>query len=165
MSYRSHVAARTVVLVSLFVCLLAARAPAASVFYRVPLAELKLTEGELPRMQPPPEALRWQQPLAVWPWVTVPGGEAYLDMTDGRGASIPRDAKDWASYRGALVIRGEQGTDVAGTLVVPVSDWKGMVPLHFVVPPRAANDDARPAFYRAKAAHYETLLNRDLPGA
>ena len=39
-----------------------------------------------------------------------------------------------------------------------------MVSLRFTVPSSAAKADAKKPFYHAKIAHYESLLNRDIPG-
>lgn len=145
-------------------------ARAASVYYRMPVNELKLTDGKLPDPTDVslPHAGRgldidWERFTRMRPWVAAAGGEAYLQYADGQ---------PWAPYaRGrpldnvAVVVRAEAGKDVAGQLVVPAGDWSSMVALKFTIPAAAAADGARAAFYQAKVAHYDELLARQSPGS
>ena len=93
--------------VALFLSLVAAQARAASVYYRVPLKDVKFTQGELPT---PPSTYDWRRGEAMRPWARVEGGEAYVEYLD----------KAWNGYNWsgivpenvALVVRAEAGKDV-----------------------------------------------------
>ena len=94
-------------------------------------------------------------PTAVAPG---PNNVASLDI-------VPITIWNGQSMRQAyLYLRAQQGKDITGRLVVPNSKMTGMVSLAFSVPATAAKPEAKAAFYQAKAACYEHLLGRDIPG-
>jgi hypothetical protein len=143
------------------ICLIAAfssagAAIAKDAYYELPLQALKLVDGSLPAMT---QNLKWQRyelVPAMQPYATVDGqGEAYV--TGREQLNNPFDIS-------RILIRAPEGNDVAGQLVVPNSDLTGMVSLRFTIPSSAANAHAKKAFCHAKIAHYDGLLNRDIPG-
>ncbi|HEX8910837.1 MAG TPA: hypothetical protein VF796_00660 [Humisphaera sp.] len=153
---------RLVVLVAaLFV---ARHARADDAYYRVAVSDLKLTAGELPAARPgDAQHVDWTRAYAMQPWAAVDGGgEAYIEHAEGGWA-----AASYVRGTGSLhvVVRGEAGKDVTGTLVVPAGDWKKMVPVKFAIPAAAASADAKTAFNQAKLVHYNALLSRPRPGA
>src|SRR2546425_505175 len=87
-------------------------APANDAFYRVPVAELKITEGTWPQAPAidSPRASRMQSVLL--PYATLDGeGEAFVDGVTGgevRGARV-----------GTLAIRAPEGRAITGRLFVP----------------------------------------------
>jgi hypothetical protein len=143
----------------------AAAAVASDAYYDVPLRELKLVDGSLPVTTKPPGWRQYELMRAMQPYATIDGqGEAYL-----AGQGVPNDL--WFSPAGSpwrdaarILIRAPQGKDVTGRLVVPNGDRTGMVALCFTVPSAAAKARAKTPFCQAKIAHYENLLNRDIPG-
>jgi len=151
----------TVVLAT--VMFIAATALAEDAFYSVPLTELSLTEGQLPRGDA--RAVRLDDHLlagAAQPYAFLDGeGEVYVNCEPLRPWSRAADI-----YQGALVaIRAPGGKDVTGHICAPRLEQPGMVRLAFKVPATAASADAKQAFYLAKEKHYERLLARNMPGA
>jgi hypothetical protein len=153
-----------------FACLAAiviaqmATAAAEDSFYRVPLADLKLTDGEMPSDDEEHRPWRsWERVQALQPYTTLDGeGEAYLEFQTVR----PRWAAPPSVLRseGAVVARAPSGRDVTGCLYLPKADYTGMTKLRFSIPTSAAIKEGE-AFYRAKQQHYRELLDRGLPGA
>ena len=162
---------------------LAATAYAGDAFYNIPMQELKITEGSLPKR----ERVDWRayvelermQPRAALSgpgevYVVgrlVPGGVGW--GSESMPSAVPGPVPPPGAAQGPrdaigpglrLLLRGEAGKDLAGRLVVPNSDLSGMVPLRFTVPASAAKPEAKAAFHQGKIAHYESLLNRDIPG-
>lgn len=157
------------------------------VFYHVPLAELKLTEGEFP--EPLEYRYDWrmrQRREAMPPRVVIDGeGEAYVEYEEDSFSwyswygGTPKSLRD----QGALAVRapglrdaegrkaavrdaaGREviGREVTGSLYVPKTDSSGMVHLRFVIEASKAQKEGD-EFYQAKEAHYEALLDRDMPG-
>lgn len=142
----------------------AARVAADDAFYRVPLADLKLTEGEFPAddLENRYDWRTWQRREAMQPRALLDGeGEAYL--------TLDRNNWQWATpaqvrSEASIAIRAPQGRDVTGLLYVPKSDFSGMAKLRFSIPTSSALKEGKD-FYRAKDQHYQALLGRGLPGA
>ncbi len=134
-------------------------------FYRVPIGDLKLTEGSLPDHWDTVVDWRWgQSGEAMVPYAVLDGdGEAYVQMTQfpgrrWRGGTV-------AVQGSAIFVRTPKtGQDVAGRLFAPKQDWSGMVGARFKIPASKAQSEARQAFFNAKESHYEELLARDIPG-
>jgi hypothetical protein len=127
---------------------------------------LKLVEGSLPVGTKTPNWRRYALLQTMRPYSTVDGqGEAYL--TGRNGEHNPWSYSDAAAQFDAgsrILIRAPEGKDVAGRLVVPTSELDKMVSLRFTVAAPSAKAEAKTAFYQAKLAHYQDLLNRDIPG-
>ncbi len=141
----------------------AAAAVAKDAYYDVPVRELKLAEGRLPAQTTRPDWRKWQFLRAMQPYATIDReGEAYI-KGDPNDLSRSPYGTPWLDTA-RILIRAPQGKDVTGRLVVANADLTGMVSLEFTVPAGATKSDAKWAFGHAKIAHYEDLLNRDIPG-
>jgi hypothetical protein len=141
----------------------AAAAKADDAFYRVPLADLKLTEGELPPDEEGYHFRTIERVAAMQPYASLDGdGEAYLEFQTVR----PRWAAPPSVVRSdaAIVARVAAGRDVSGSLYLPKADYSGMAKLRFTIPATAALKEGD-VFYRTKQQHYQELLDRGLPGA
>lgn len=134
-------------------------------YYDIRLNDLKLVEGSFP-VGDKTSLRRYELLPSMRAYATLDGsGEACIvgrgwqgDLWDSPHTTpaLQADAR--------ILIRAPQGKDVAGRLVVPASDLKKMAMVRFVVPSSAAKADAKTAFYDAKIAYYQNLLNRDIPG-
>lgn len=136
---------------------------AEDVFYRVPLADLKLTEGKLSdaEAEDTDKSSNWQQRDCMSARVLLEGeGEAYVELSD---RNQPSEAPGLLRTEGALVARAPAGRELTGSLYLPKDQYSGMVKLRFTVP-ASATVKSGDRFYRAKMAHYESLLDRDIPG-
>ncbi len=146
-------------------CLVAAiisaeAAIAGDAYYDIPLRELKYAKGDLPTWQRNPDWRRWAQYRTMRPYILLDGkGEAYLSENGWNFSP----STDIASMR--VAVRAEEGKEVAGQLVVPNAEWKGMTVLKFTIPASAAREDAKATFYRQKIAYYQYLCNQNIPGA
>src|SRR6185503_17761094 len=128
-------------------------------FYSVRVGDLDFREGKLP--VPESVAEPWRRLRAPEPYARIDGpGEAYL-LFEG-----------WGSWEvgvelgaGTLVVRAPRGQDVGGRLFAPRSDLGGLIPFTFSLPSFREDPAARAAFFRAKEAHYQRLLERGVPGA
>jgi hypothetical protein len=147
----------------------ASAARAEDAHYLVPLDELSIIEGHLPKGSPEAWRIRSWQPLQ--PYAVLDGtGEAYVGIgqdftpwnTSGNAAGVAPAGNPW-NWR-SLVVRAPQGKDVTGRLFYPNQNWTGMVRLTFRIPAARASADARPAFDEGRRWHYEQLLRRNVPG-
>lgn len=141
--------------------LAATAAHAEDAFFRVPIADLKLTEGKLPESDVDYSswAIRgWRESLQSRV-VLEGGGEAYVELQNGRRFGDNDD-----DLQNGIVVRAPTGRDIAGYLFLPKQDESGMVRLRFLLPAAEGRADAS-AFYRAKEAYYEWLLGRQIAGA
>lgn len=147
------------------VAIVAGQVAADDVFYRVPVADVKLTEGALPAGEA--DSFDWRsrgRAEAMQPYVTLDGdGEAYV--------AFDRMHPIWEAYSpvllrrdGAIAIRVAVRREITGSLYLPKSDYSGMLKLRFSIPASAGQEDGQP-FYRAKEQHFKQLLDRGLPGA
>ena len=145
--------------------MVAGQVAAEDVFYRVPLADLKLTEGELP-VDETDSAYNWrtwEHREAMQPRVELDGdGEAYFGIS---GSQRPRwEAPSLLRSNGLIAVRLATRRDITGSLYFPKSDCSGMVKLRFSIPASAGQEDGEP-FYQSKEQHFKELLDRGLPGA
>jgi len=160
---------------------LAATAHAGDAYYNIPVQDLKLVDGTLPKrervdwraysklqMMPPRAALDGPGEVYVAGRL-VPGG-GWESSLPSAAPAMPAGPGGWQPPRDPigpgvrLLIRAEAGKDLGGVLVLPNSDLSGMVALRFTVPASAAKPEAKEAFYRGKIGHYEALLARQIPG-
>ena len=156
--------------VMLGVLVVAAAVDAEDIYYRVPIDDLKITEGSRPK---PPSNSDWRLRERAWamlPYAVLDGaGEVYVGTTNptrsGPGAMpvLPWSMPELMGN--AVFIRTTQAGDVTGRLFYPKPDWSGMVAVKFAIPATAATTDGHEPFYRAKEAHYSQLISRNIPGA
>jgi len=160
------------------VLLVTAKATADEVFYRVPIKDLKFTEGELPDERPAPPGFHRKraQPRAI-----VGGeGEAYVYTLPGNNPQ----SKPYRPPQDLLVVRLPGPGKISGTLFWPkddlsappspnrqgqlagdtLDDLSGLVKLKFVVEAEPSGE-AKTDFLAAKQAHYAGLMNRGIAGA
>lgn len=139
-------------------------------YFVVPLDELELTEGTLPKGAPS-EPWRVRASQSMQPYAVLDGpGEAYVgigvDFTPWNVREVPGDrgraVGNWSPR--SLVVRTPETKDVTGRLYYPNQNWTGMVRLSFRIPASKASADARPAFDEGHRWHYERLLSRNIPG-
>jgi len=145
---------------SLLLLLCGVTAQADDAFYRLALGDLELTEGELPTNLERPDWNQHQRAQMMRPRVVIDGeGEAYVEgnFSTWNVAQWPTEAR--------VLIHTPQARDVTGRLTFPKQDFSGMVLLKFRVEADQADDDAKEAFHQAKSAHFNRLLQRDLPGS
>jgi hypothetical protein len=166
--------------VSAIVLSLAATAQAGDAYYNIPVQELKIVEGSLPKR----ERVDWRAYVKLermQPSAALNGpGEVYVagrlvpgEAGWGPGAIPPAvgaprppgvQERDPIGPGLRLLARAEAGKDLAGLIVVPNSDLSAMVALRFTVPASAAKPEAKEAFYEGKINHYQQLLGRQIPG-
>ncbi|MSR60076.1 MAG: hypothetical protein EXS05_20960 [Planctomycetaceae bacterium] len=141
--------------------LAAETAPARDAYFRVPIDELKITAGELPKTPPAdPVFFRGFNPAReqIQPYVVLDGpGEAYVTST-GAWETSPVAAVQ------ALLFRVPQERDITGTLYVPKPDRDGLSQVKFSVSAAAADPQQRTPFLKGKAEYYERLLRSRIPG-
>jgi hypothetical protein len=134
---------------------------AEDVFYDVPVHDLKITQGAIPAYSAQTDWRNQRWP-AMQPRVVLDGeAEGYFAR---RGGQIT----PWMSNQipdQNVAIRVAGAKEPSGRLYLPNADWTGMVVLPFTVPAGSAKPEAKSAFYQAKAAHYDELLGRGIPGA
>ena len=134
-------------------------------FYRVPLTELKLTEGKFPDQSKyrTDWSYNWrtrQRRQALQPRAVLDGeGEVYFEENNRFRWWAPVPLPE----EGIIAVRAPAGRDVTGWLYVPKADYSGMVRLRFAIAASAALEGGE-EFYVAKESHYEDLLERELPG-
>src|SRR5262249_17009715 len=133
-------------------------------FYDIPLSELKITSGELPKADAT-ERLRldgrWD---AMVPRAVLDGpGEAYLEIDpDTLTAFRFRGEGDFTGAH--LLIRAEAGKELSGGLSIPNSTPDRMTLVHYKVSASAARDSAREPFFHAKIIYYMRLANLPTAG-
>ncbi len=141
-------------------------ARAEDAFYSLPIKDLKLIDGKIP--QPKLEGQWYATGILVEPQVRPDGVnprevEAYITYPNGSWS--PQAWANGQTYEGTVVLRAPAGKDIAGQLLVPAEDWQSRVALRFTVPASAADPKGREAFLQGKLQHYESLLEKNLPGA
>jgi len=136
----------------------AAEGETGDAYYRVSLADLTITAGQLPVGDVVALASIMSLNDVVRPYVALTGdAEAYVE---------PSWSAPWErSASAAIVARAPKDRAVAGTLFLPNERSDGMVKISFEIPASKASDDARRAFLAAKKTHYERLLAHGIPGA
>ncbi|MGD0899658.1 MAG: hypothetical protein ABR915_17645, partial [Thermoguttaceae bacterium] len=152
----------------------AAPALGGDAYYNIPLQELKLIEGSLPKRENQ-DWRAWAKLQRMRPYAVMDGpAEVYVI-----GAGRPDDSFFGGPFVGSppaapraepgpgvrILIRAEAGKDLAGRLFVANSDLSGMAALRFTVPTSAAKPEAKAAFSTGKEWHYERMLQRGVPGS
>ena len=144
----------------------AARA-AEEAYFRVPVVELKLVEGQLPAA-PAANDVQWDSrrgPIGG-PRVLVNGAgrevEAYLVPNEqNRGTwSWGNPIDQWT-----VTIRAPQGRDVNGRVTFARPGEQASQTARFTIPSSSASADHRDAFLRARAFYYDSLTQQNVPGA
>ena len=126
-------------------------------YFRVPLGELKLAEGQLPpdRVFDPGAGNPEEDPLRAYASLDGPG-EAFVVPEDQRRSVQP------PVRQCVLVGRTPVPGTVAGMVFVPDAKGERLVPLRFTA--AAKSTDGRDAFHLGRQWHYERLLARGVPG-
>ena len=131
-------------------------------FYSIPLPQLSLTQGELPK-----GSYAWTYRLTkehlqlLFPRAVVEEGEAYATAKEGHWVHGPFEQVYPAAR---LAVRSPAGRTVEGRLYVPRTDWSGAAELRFRIDPKDASADAREPFFQAKEAYYRRLAGLGIPG-
>jgi hypothetical protein len=156
-----------IVILSLIVLSNAGRAEDA--FYRVPIKDLKLTEGKLPEYK---AADFWthlrgtiEAGVRLDDSNAADTGEAYLHYLEDHRRPAGAWVTGFNTSDTAVVLRAPVGKDITGRLYVPAEDWKSLVALRFSIPASAADPKARESFFHGKQQHYEDLQEQNIPGA
>ncbi|MCF7853403.1 MAG: hypothetical protein K9N51_01285 [Candidatus Pacebacteria bacterium] len=145
---------------------------AADRFYYLPLQELPLIQGEIPKTATVTEAARkipWRQRrnlrTYMQPYGVGHGGaEVYLEFGGQQWRPSASAAQNVADTH--VAIRVPQGAPARGKLFIPSNAWSEMQPLTFELPgSQASQKNARDNFFRAKELHYQRLLRLSVPGA
>jgi len=144
-------------------------ARAEDAYFEIPLRELKITQGTLPKLETDDSQYAyWGGNSAVRDYL---GAYAVLDgpgkiYVTGMDASY--GGFELSRTRGSapsVCIRAAAGADVAGTLYVPDARRTQLHKVRFAAPKNTADPKKRAAFYEAKAQHDQWLADRRLPGA
>ncbi|HEX7449315.1 MAG TPA: hypothetical protein VF306_17300 [Pirellulales bacterium] len=141
--------------------LAATAAHAEDAFFRVPIANLKLTEGTLPEADEQISSwANWGRRESFQPRVVLEGeGEAYLERRDDWRGRWDNET----GWQDAIVAHAPARRDVAGYLFLRDRASTGMVRVKFLLPAAEGKSTAG-AFYQAKEAYYEWLLSRQIAG-
>jgi hypothetical protein len=153
---------------------LASAAYSADAYYRVPINDLQLVEGVLPRASDRDKDSsgefdrHWRLIPAMQPYAVIDGkGEAFVSFHEWNWYTPARPGfspDDFASNPAdAVLIRAPQGADVSGVIVMPTPNFKGMARAKFRVWASLANDRFATEFYQEKAQRYWSLANRGIP--
>ncbi len=137
-------------------------------FYDVPLSELKITSGQLPKREGQ-AALHQFDPrrIAMRPRVYLDGaGEAYVKLANDDFWSLRfRNWLEWPDWSMShVLVRAHANRDIAGQLILPREDAMGMQRVEFTIPASAAKESSREAFYEAKTLHYLRLAQEPIAG-
>ena len=157
---------RTTLLVTACILAASAIAQAEDAYYDIPIRDLKLVEGTLPKPGDQSDWRHYEWGQSMQPYAILDGrGQVYLSGSAGQGAfgdiwSYARRQPE----RSNIHIRAPEGKEIKGRLVTINSDRSGMDVLRFVVPASAAKPEAKVPFLDAKLAHYDNLVARDIPG-
>jgi hypothetical protein len=142
-------------------------AQAKDVYYDIPIGDLKLVEGKLPQQPSNVDWRYYERARAMQAYAEIDGpGEAYLTGLGTGGDYWSRFGNPQASPQQAthILLCVPEGKEIKGRLAFLNADATGMELLRFSVPVSAATAEAREPFYRAKLAHFEHFLARDIPG-
>jgi len=152
---------RRVILVTSLVVGLAALARAKDAYFEIPVRDLKLVEGQLPKLGDQSDWRHYGRSYAAMePYAVLDGpGEAYFSGSGARGDVWPE-----ASPASEIHICAPEGREIRGRLVIVNSDRSGMDLLRFVVPASASKPEAKVPFYQAKLNYYFVRAARDIPG-
>src|SRR5437762_3127633 len=133
--------------------LLPLTARAEDTFFAVSVQSVQISEGKRPGPATQPGEWEWQ--AVHRPYAVIEGGEAFVRApNEGQGPG-----NDLMVYA-----RVSLGGAVKGTLFLPDSEAKKLVPVSFTIAADAAKPDARKEFYEAQLQHYTNLINQSVPG-
>jgi len=132
-------------------------------FYDIPLSELKLTSGELPKAVSDASPLRsdpeWWH--AMYPRVEIEqSGEGYLDHHFNPWLQ----SWDENVSQSHLTIRAPKGKEVRGLMTLPNASGSGMTIVKFSIPGSAASDTAQEKFLNARCMNFLMLAERQVAG-
>ena len=148
-------------------------------YYNVPLADLKIIEGQLPGRDeetaatgvasladPRHSLMRAGRPgRSVWRRTAlVVVGRILMSPHEGQRRSRRAPAKAACTNQDRLVVRAPKGREVVGRVFFPQLDAKKSAVVKFQIPAGAATDQ-RQAFLTVKEMHYAGLQGRNIPGA
>lgn len=151
----------------LSVCVLAfaAAATAEDAYFQVPIDDLEITEGALPKGQEPVNWQLYQRARRMQPYVVLDGeGEAYVAYDANRSRAEWNWPANRTRARNQVVVRVPAARDVTGRIYLPKRDLTGMVQARFKIAAAKAEPEARTAFFQLKRQHYDRLLSRNIPG-
>ncbi len=142
-----------------------ARVLAEDAFYDVPLSDLKITAGGLPKVNTDDGRFRFDPRWEVMePTVWLDGeGEAYLMLESQDLWNLRFHGQDDLLDK-HLRIRAPKGKDVKGWLTLPKTEAAEMKQVGFAVPASAAKDSAQEAFLNGKMFHYFRMERLPVPG-
>jgi len=134
------------------------------VYYRVPLSRAATAQSPIPEPKFDTGADR-ERSAAMRPYAVVDGGEAYVAIADD-SAGGRWWAYSWSPSSTFITVRAPAGAPVKGTVFVPDEAWNGLVARPFTIEASdAPADEAKRAFFQARLAHAERLLDDGVPGA
>ncbi|HEY2762227.1 MAG TPA: hypothetical protein VGI75_15820, partial [Pirellulales bacterium] len=124
-------------------------ASAADKFYDIPLSDLKITEGKLPKAD---EESQWNdydpQGAAKRPRIVLDGSdEAYFKSQDGSSNLA----------LGHIVVRAPDAKEVHGLLFLPKANGTGVARLAFSIAPAQASESAKETYYQTRMDYYARL--------
>jgi hypothetical protein len=129
------------------------------VFYRVPLDQLVITEGVLPRADP--DEISWRAPRDQLAYAVLDGAGDVVVADDGPvNRWWPNHTPEWV-----LSVRAPEGSSVSGRLFVPRPAQGGFESLRFTIPVEEARPDGASVHARDRAQAAEDLWTRGVPGA
>ena len=161
---------KSLLLVSLALVLGTSDLRAENAYYEVPINDLRITDGELPKTQRSLNGRQWRRTQAIIPYAVLDGdGEVYLGSQVGRwnAGTSRRNGGDAAAEHNSLAVAvcAPKGQDVVGSLYVQNPDLSGLTRVRFVIPAAKATDVAKTNFYLTKEDHYRRLVSRGVPGS
>jgi hypothetical protein len=145
-------------------------------YYNVPLADLKIIEGQLPGRDEEGRRdwRRFAARSAAQPYAVLEGaGEVYgvgpRWWSSGGFVETPVNSalavgRADLTNQDRLVVRAPKGREVVGRIFFPQLDAKKSAMVKFEIPAGAATDQ-RQAFLTVKEIHYANLQGRNIPGA
>jgi hypothetical protein len=158
----------TVIVVATLSILVVAKTTAAladDAFFDIPISDLKITSGELPKTKNDEEGYRYDpRREAMIPKIVLEGdGEAYLHSPNNRFWP-GRYGDDSEMLTAHVLIRAPKDKDVSGLLTLPKHGGAGMALIKFALPASKANDSAKENLYSSKADYYAYMAQQPMLG-
>ncbi len=127
-------------------------------FFDIPLSELKIISGELPKSAIATDSFRFgPRAMLMYYRAALDGeGEAYLNIGPEQQLAFQYQATDDLSTC-HLLIRAPRGKDVTGKLALPSPSSDKMTLVSFSIPAAKANDSAQERFWQDKWEFYVRL--------
>ncbi len=138
-------------------------------YYKVPLDKLQLTQGQLPQptTDPTDQATNWIADFdiaLIFPYAVLDTpGEAFIDSATYKTPYF-QPTQQYPSDD-TITIHTTQPADITGRLFFANPNNTGISIATFHIPASSANPKSQEDFLKAKQAHYDRLLQADLPGA